>query len=142
MITSAKEWPQEGAVDQQILSKDGYAFSLSDPLWKLNKDVKLSVGFISDLPEPTQSGFRLTLARYCAEFSAKHAENMTTRFKRFLNDTGANSVSAEALMNWRSCLRKEEEWYLGGLKGFLLAWHDYGFPGVNKDVSDLLQEWR
>lgn len=142
MITSAKEWPQERSVDQQILSKDGYAFSLSDPLWKLNKDVKLSVGFISDLPEPTQSGFRLTLARYAEEFSAKHAENMTTRFKRFLNDTGANSVSSEALLNWRSSLQQEEQWYLGGLKGFLLAWHDYGFPGIEKDVAKLLQEWR
>ena len=30
----------------------------------------------------------------------------------------------------------------GGLKGFLLAWHDYGFDGVSKEVVDLLQGWR
>lgn len=142
MITSAKEWPQEGSVDQQVLSKDGYTFSMSDSLWRLNKDVIVGIGVIADLPEPAQSGCRLTLARYAEEFSARHTENMATRFKRFLNDTGTNSVSVEALLNWRSKLQKEEQWNIGGLKGFLLAWHDYGFPGVTKDVTELLQEWR
>ncbi len=142
MTTSAKEWPRERSVDQQILSKDGYAFSLPDSIWRLNKDVIIGIGVIADLPEPAQSGCRSTLARYAEEFSARHTENMATRFKRFLNDTGANSVSVEALLNWRSKLQKEEQWNLGGLKGFLLAWHDYGFPGVTKDVTELLQGWR
>src|SRR5699024_9645024 len=57
-------------------------------------------------------------------------------------DTDAESISAEALLNWRAMLNESEQWQLGGLKGFLLAWHDYGFPGVPKEVVELLQQWR
>jgi len=39
-------------------------------------------------------------------------------------------------------LGEAEQWQLGGLKGFLLAWHDYSFEGVPKEVVDLLQGWR
>jgi hypothetical protein len=39
-------------------------------------------------------------------------------------------------------LGRENEWYLGGLKGFLLAWHSYGFPGISDEVADLLNGWR
>ncbi|MDH2299481.1 site-specific integrase [Cobetia sp. 29-18-1] len=142
MSTNTKEWPQERSADEKSVSKDGYVFYLDDNRWQLNKDVTLYLGKAAELPEPTQSGFRATLCRYAEEFSALHAYNMTNRFKKFLHDTGANSVSAEALLNWRSSLKKEGQWNIGGLKGFLLAWHDYGFPGVEKDVAKLLQEWR
>ncbi len=123
-------------------SKDGYVFNPGSSHWKLNKDVIVGLGLAAQLPEPTQSGFRRALLRYAEEMSATHTRNMATRFHRFLSDTGATSVDAGSLMNWRVMLGEHEQWQLGGLKGFLIAWNDYGFDGVSKDVIDLLESWR
>jgi len=67
---------------------------------------------------------------------------METRFKKYLRDTGASQVTSVDLINWRAKLGVDEQWQLGGLKGFLLAWYDYGFEGVSKEVVDLLEGWR
>lgn len=122
-------------------SKDGYQFDVSSSHWTLNKDVTISLNFPSALESKTEEGFRAALRRYAEEASARHTENMATRFKRFLRDSGASRVTAKDLLNWRAMLG-EDQWQLGGLKGFLLAWHEYGFTGIDKDVADLLNDWR
>ncbi|MDR6694181.1 hypothetical protein [Stenotrophomonas sp. 1337] len=131
-----------GRQDSAAVSKDGYLFNPSDAYWRLNKDVQLSLALPVAVMPVVEAGFRATLLRYAEEASARHCENMATRFKRYLRDTGASQVSVADLINWRAVLGVREEWQLGGLKGFLLAWHDYGFGGVSKDVVDLLQGWR
>jgi len=124
------------------VSKDGYTFESSDDHWRLNKDVQISLVLPGPLEAATEEGFRAALLRYAEEASAGYAENMAVRFKLFLRDTGASEVSATALINWRSSLGADKQWLLGSLKGFLIAWHDYGFEGVSKQVVDLLQSWR
>lgn len=130
------------ALPGQAISKDGYAFDPSSGHWKLNKDIVISFGPVAGLPEPTQSGFRKTLQRYVEEMSATHARNMANLFIRFLNDTGSTSIDVASLLNWRSLLGEEEQWQLGSLRGFLIAWHDYGFEGITKESVDLLMAWR
>lgn len=124
------------------VSKDGYSFNPSDDHWRLNKDVLISLVFPGRIYASTEVGFRAALQRYAEEASARHTRNMETRFKRYLRDTGASKVTAVDLINWRAQLGADEQWQLGGLKGFLLAWHDYGFEGVSKEVVDLLEGWR
>lgn len=123
-------------------SKDGYPFDPSDNHWKLNKDVTVSLVLPSSVNDKTESGFRTTLQRYAEEVSARHACNMANLFKRYMGDTGASHVTTVELINWRAMLGTNEQWRLGQLKGFLLAWHDYGFGGVAKEVVELLQGWR
>lgn len=124
------------------VSKDGYGFDASSDYWRLNKDVQISLILPTALDAATEAGFRATLRRYAEEASARHTENMATRFKRFLRDTESSRVSVTNLINWRANLGTDEQWQLGGLKGFLLAWHDYGFEGISQDVVDLLKGWR
>lgn len=135
---------QKARRDAPLLStsKDGYQFDPNDNHWKLNKDVTISLVLPDRLDNDTERGFRATLQRYAEEASARHTRNMETRFKRYLRDTGASRVTPTDLMNWRALLGQDEQWQLGGLKGFLLAWHDYGFDGISNDVVDLLQGWR
>ncbi|HEX7323954.1 MAG TPA: site-specific integrase [Rhodanobacteraceae bacterium] len=71
-----------------------------------------------------------------------HTDNMAVRFNRYLRDTSTHEVSVPSLLNWRVMLGTQDQWHLGSLKGFLLAWHSYGFPGVPDDVVDLLNELR
>ena len=126
----------------QAVSKDGYPFKPSDDHWRLNKDVQISLALPGAIDARTEAGFRSTLLRYAEESSARHTRNMETRFKRYLRDTGASQVTAADLINWRASLAADKQYQLGGLKGFLLAWHDYGFEGVTNEVIDLLQGWR
>lgn len=129
-------------VSHLTTSKDGYSFDPGADHWKLNKDVTVSLIVPDHVDRSTERGFRTTLQRYAEEASARHTRNMETRFKRYLRDTGASQVTPMDLMNWRAQLGQEEQWQLGGLKGFLLAWHDYGFDGISKEVVELLQGWR
>lgn len=124
------------------ISKDGYPFDPSDNHWRLNKDVLISLVLPTVIDERTEIGFRAALQRYAEEASARHTENMATRFKRYLRDTGAALVTAVDLINWRTILGSDEQWQLGGLKGFLIAWYDYGFEGIAEEVVDLLEGWR
>lgn len=129
-------------VDSSAISKDGYAFNPADNHWRLNKDVVISLVLPHELEADTGSGFRRALRRYAEESSARHTENMATRFKRYMRDTGAKSVTVTDLINWRAMLGESDQWHLGGLKGFLLAWHEYEFDGISENVADLLKGWR
>lgn len=126
----------------QAVSRDGYPFDPSQDHWQINKDVLVSLVLPVPVDASTEAGFRATLVRYAEEASARHTRNMETRFKRYLRDTKASQVTAVDLINWRACLGADQQWYLGGLKGFLLAWHDYGFAGVSEEVCNLLRGWR
>ncbi len=124
------------------VSNDGYTFEIEDDHWRLNKDTIVTLGNAAHMEEPVQSGFRATLQRYAEEMSARHTDNMSDKFNRFLRDTNTSTVDVPSLLNWRASLREEEQHNLGGLKGFLLAWHGYGFEGVSDDAVDLLSGWR
>lgn len=124
------------------VSKDGYGFDASSDHWRLSKDVQVSLVLPSDVDAATCSGFRATLLRYAEELSASHTNNMAEKTKRYFLDTGAKSIEIAQLINWRATLGAASQHMLGGIKGFLLAWHDYGFEGVSEEVVDLLQGWR
>lgn len=137
-----KQFDAERKSTAHAVSKDGYPFEPSDDHWRLNKDVQIALALPGTIDVRTEVGFRSTLLRYAEEASARHTRNMETRFKRYLRDTGASQVTVVDLINWRASLAVDEQYQLGGLKGFLLAWHDYGFEGVADEVVDLLQGWR
>ena len=136
--------PTQDAAGEQhdAVSKDGYRFDIRASHWKLNKDVTVALGRAAELPEPTQAGYRATLQRYAEEMSAGHVYNMAARFDEFLRDTGTVQVGVAELLNWRAMLGHSRQFHLGALKGFLVAWHGYGFPGIPDEVVDLLNEWR
>lgn len=137
-----KQVDAERKLNAQAISKDGYPFTPADDHWRLNKDVQIALELPGGIDARTEAGFRATLLRYAEEASARHTRNMETRFKRYLRDTGASQVTVPDLINWRASLAVDEQYQLGGLKGFLLAWHDYGFEGITEEVVDLLQGWR
>lgn len=39
-------------------------------------------------------------------------------------------------------LGEQRQWPMGALRGFLLAWYDYGYSGVTEDIVQLLKGWR
>lgn len=142
MKSTSKHSYADACPVSRAISKDGYSFNPGDNRWKLNKDVVVEIGCAADLPDGIQKGFRSALARYAEELSAMHTFNMAQRFKQFLLETGTEEVSPTALLNWRATLAQADQYQLGALKGFLIAWNDFGFDGVPKASVDLLQGWR
>jgi len=49
--------------------------------------------------------------------------------------------SNTSLINYRSSLTGNTEWYLGTIRGFLRKWHDLGYDGVSDEVIELLDGW-
>lgn len=124
------------------VSKDGYPFNPSDDHWRLNKDVLIFTELPQYVDGDTRRGFMATLQRYAEELSAMHTSNMAAKLKTYFRDTRATTVDVAFLTNWRASLGHTGQHILGGLKGFLVAWHDYGFEGVSKEVVELLEGWR
>lgn len=142
MISSSESKRAARPAARTAVSNDGYTFEIDDNHWRLNKDKTVILGNAAHMEEPFQSGFRATLQRYAEEMSASHTALMSDKFNRYLRDTDTSIVDASSLLNWRSSLTEEEQHNLGGLKGFLLAWHSYGFEGVSDEAVELLNGWR
>jgi integrase len=140
--TEVGEVVAEVAAALEFRSKDGYPFDPLGAHWRLNKDVSFSLTLPENLCPRTRTGFISALARYAQEFCPITVATLLNYFRRYLRDTGASRVTTSGLTNWRAILTKTHESYLGSLKSFLIAWHDYGYDGVPDEVVELLQGWR
>jgi integrase len=108
----------------------------------LNKNVKVYVGAVQALLDSeTSHGFTATLAHYARTLSAKHTANMAQGVKAILNATASSSITVTTLINFRARLTPATEYHLGAVSGFICAWHDLGYPGIDDDVVDLLESW-
>lgn len=87
-------------------------------------------------------GFRSILADYAQEMSAHHTNNMLFMFKQLIKFSNGNDITTDCILNWRASLTRENEWYLGSMKGFLIAWHQRGYFGVSSDSVKLLKTFR
>ncbi len=122
------------------ISKSGYTFFYSDSKWRLDGSTVINFQLLTDLDPETQDGFRKALCRYAEELSAMHTANMFGRFNAYMKATSEGKISLQGLTNYRASFDSDNEYKLGTLKGFLLAWYEWGFSGINKDVADYLEE--
>ena len=121
-------------------SRDGYSFNQKDIIWILNKDIKIKLTKdILSLRNPLLDGFKNILADYAQEMSAHHTRNMLFMFRNLIKFSNGDSITTNCILNWRASLNKENEWYLGALKGFLLTWYERGYTGVSLEVIKLLE---
>lgn len=133
-------YPSDSNSEERV-SKDGYAFNINSYRWTLNKD--RSILFMPEvlaMDPKLIDGFKKTLATYAEELSAHHTHSMYHLFQRFLRDTKFQKIDTHVILNWRGMLNKENEWYLGSLRGFLISWHEYGHYGVTADTVKLLEK--
>ncbi|MBE0470394.1 MAG: recombinase [Methyloprofundus sp.] len=126
-------------------ARSGYKLTLEDNVWVLDKNVSINVyklrGFLS---EGMLESVLSVLKFYAKERAPLHVFNLFNRLLHWLNslDVRLEAVNPHFLINYRSSLDREHEWYLGTIKGFLKKWHELGYEGVSDDVVDLLNSWR
>lgn len=121
----------------------GYSFCLSDDVWDLEKGVSINVCSVKEFIHPEIiDSFLMVLSYYARNFSAHHTKNCFERFSHYLSRASDGRVTPCSLINYRSLLCKEREWYLGVIRGFIRRWHRLGYPGISEDVIRLLDGWR
>jgi integrase len=130
--------------DEELLSRDGYKFRLSDDRWRLSKDEAVPVSAVSQLLSPDlYLAFRLVLAFYATTTSAGFVRSCFYHCKTYLKaTTGQQPFSVESLISYRSTLDKKTEWHLSSLRIVIKQWHAMGHPGIADEVIPLLGKWR
>ncbi|QQA60068.1 hypothetical protein JC965_17920 [Aeromonas caviae] len=120
----------------------GYFFRLYDSPWILDKNVTFNITTIPNyLSGRTLDSCLRTLAFYASNLSAGYTMSLLMRFQHMLRETDAREINETILINYRSMLTPETEWYLGTIRSFLRRWFKLGYPGVSKDVMRLLDGW-
>ncbi|WP_439258038.1 site-specific integrase [Lonepinella sp. BR2271] len=124
-------------------SKDGYEFYEDENSWRISKDHVINFSsYILKLDKPLLHGFKKTLAIYAEKYSSSHVTHMYQQFQRLVINNNSRNIDTSSILNWKSSLGKEYEWYLGALKGFLLSWYEYGYYGIDKSVVLLLESFK
>ncbi|GAA0296111.1 hypothetical protein GCM10009128_13450 [Psychrosphaera haliotis] len=128
------------ALVSQYTTKSGYPFYFSDIEWRLDGSTVINFQRLTVIEPETEEGFRKALCRYAEELSAMHTFNMFNRFNAYMKATKEGKLSLQGLTNYRASFDSNSEYKLGALKGLLLAWHEWGFNGVSKEIADYLEE--
>jgi len=122
------------------VSKFGNEFDFLSDKWELSGSYSLNFRNIVMPSHDFEVGFRAAITRYAEEKSAPHTFNMYQKTKKYLEATGARSITAKGLSSFKSELRKEKEYELGAVKAFWLSWYDWEFPGIDKEAATFLEE--
>lgn len=121
-------------------SKMGYQFDCNETFWQLDGSTKINLGRMRNLDYATRDGLRKALCRYAEELSAASVDFVFSNFNKYCDNTGEQSVNVPGLTKWRASLTCETECWLGALKAFLIAWNEWGYPGIDDDVVTYLEE--
>lgn len=140
MKKSKENFVQSRPKPQLHQSKMGYEFDFNSDLWELDGSITLNLARMRELNPETKIGFRNALCFYAEEMAANSTDRALTLFNMYCDFTGEREVSVAGLSNWAASLSKETEYYLGSLRAFLTAWHEWGFPGVGNEVIKYFDE--
>ena len=122
------------------VSKLGYQFHIDDRRWRLDNHIIIRWSDVPNVPgsENILKGFRNSVANYGEQVSSSHTRNMFEMMNRLMPFCKTGEVTVKAINEWRDSLGHKRLWYLGSLRGFLLQWSDWGFPGIDRKVPAFL----
>lgn len=129
-------------------TKNGIEFDPNDNIWSHN-DLSKTYKFDFDSLHIVRSriyGLKRTFVWYLETHSLSHTGNMFRSLKWLLDyifeqsEKDIDMIKSTHLINYKSTLDPQHEWYLGSLSGFLKKWYEMGFPGLLKDAYDYLNE--
>lgn len=124
-------------------SKAGYVFFEGDVSWKLDKNTTVPIRAVKTLlQENVGKGFEKTLAYFASNLSASHTDNLCRTFKKLITVTGSSEVNESMLINFKSTLTSDVQWYMGVIRVLLKKWYELGHYGVSGEIIDLLDGWR
>lgn len=124
------------------LSRDDRKFEVGSDRWQLNKNIAVRVQWISTLNPAFAESVRMVLAWFAAEYAAGTTKALNYDVRSYFLKTGDPTFKADSLISLRSSLPKSEEYRLSNIRLFARKWYELGYPGIEKEVIDLLGSWR
>jgi len=124
------------------LSRDDREFNLYDDSWQLNKNVVVSVGWMSNLETVISDSFRKVIARCAEEYAPDTVYGLNAECRIYFKKMRVTSFDCDALISFRSQLKSSEEHRLAKVRMLIRNWNDWGYPGIDKNVISLLDSWR
>jgi len=115
----------------------GYEFDFLADNWRLDGSYGINWLGSPEFELEFELGFRAALSRYAEIYSAGSALRLFKKTRDYVRLTGEKSLSVKGISEFKS---KVKEWDLGSVKSFWLAWYDWGFPGVEKEAVEFLDE--
>jgi integrase len=143
--------PYVGTLPAIVKTRGGALFDPQQDEWDIREptfSAKLQFGTVPDLGNHFDAAFRSTLVWYAQNDSLPHVRNMFYRARhlfRFKSDTSKTQVveiTSVDLLNYKSFIGPDKEWYLGTVSGFLKRWRMLGHFGVTEDADILLTQLR
>ena len=142
MMKQRNELPE--IKDEVITTKTpGYSFRLLDKKWQLDKNLSINFNTILKvLPYLYHQGLLKTLAFYASTKSAGCVQGKFYSFQHMMRTTKANRINEVTLINFRGGQTRNNDTHLRSIRPFLKKWYELGYPGVTKEVIDLLYKWK
>lgn len=125
---------------KHYISKAGYNYVFESNSWRLDGSIVIKFDWLLAIEDNVALGFKKALSRYAEELSAMHCFGLSNAFKTFMRFVGTGIITLEGISNFRNSLLEDQEYKLGKLKSFLIAWHDWGFKGIDASVVKYLEE--
>jgi len=121
-------------------SKMGYEFDFNADIWHLDGSKQIPIYLLKNVDMKTKEGVKMTLCRYAEEISANTTSAMFNYFNQYIDITKETRVTVKGLSCWKKVLTRDTEQYLGLLRSFIFNWHYWGYPGIDKEVIEFLEE--
>jgi integrase len=136
----------------RLRARDGGTFDANLDVWSFRTAkgrIHIDFGRVSaNASIALVDGLKSTIAWFAANRADDTCSGAFGRMVHFLSychaSTGnvVDSVSSELVLSYRASLAPEKQWYLSVLSGVLKKWHSLGYPGIDRDVPNLLSELR
>ncbi|MAY34931.1 MAG: DNA breaking-rejoining enzyme [Spongiibacteraceae bacterium] len=125
-----------------LVSRDDREFNVESNSWRLNKNISIRVDWISDINSPLSDSIRNVLAAFAVDYAAETTKSMNYEARSYFLKTGDAKFRVDSLISLRSMLLSTEEYRLSNIRLFVKKWFELGYPGVDREVVDLLTGWR
>ncbi len=130
------------ASKRTYLSIDDREFDFESDSWRLNKNVVISLNWLSKLEPVLADSVRKVLARCAQEYAAATVYGLSAECGAYIRKMGVSQFECDSLISFRSGLSRDEEHRLASIRMLIRNWYGWGYPGITKDVIELMAGWR
>lgn len=122
-----------------ITANSRYKFCISDPVWDLDKNVKLNMNIILEKLHISHHDFFLnTLSFFATTRSSSYTKKMFYAFNDFLKKSKNGIITDSYVINYHKQALINKSDYLESMRAFFKAWVYLEYPGVTEYQIDIL----
>jgi hypothetical protein len=126
-------------------TRSGVKFAPRLSVWHYRDNVKtIHLDFAAlQMPDALKSKLKHVLLWYAQHRSPSHLHNLFERLCHFASTVPLSEViTASDLMNYRSGLPRNRQWYLTSLAGLFKRWYSMGITGISAEAFAYLSDVR